>query len=583
MQRIELDNFRVFGTPAGFDLAPVTVLTGKNNSGKSSLIKAFLVLADYLEQDDQTVLRLDGPRASRHRISDWTNLKNWDSPNSENLILRYKQGEMQFSFEFEHSGTIANKTSSLPPRLHRFRIDIAGIDRMTLQSIGAGSAYQLDVSQKFIDYVAGTPKEQKKLREVATYAHQVSEQLHNLETLNSKLDSADQPEEFPRLLEQRQQLEAKVKNLQSLQAQGQKSAGLFFQAEVNPAKLSEHPTLGALIKAALEAYLMDNMPLDEVFTNFDIIAEYGLEEDEFGTVNPERLQQAKLDWQQKRSDETERRQLKLSAEQSERILFRFRSAIESAYFTVEHLSANRTHQARLYLTGAGHYSEINTIAESFQQFGQFTEGGAQEFLATWLSKFEIGESVDITLVDNVAIRIEIIKGTQRVNLADLGFGTGQVLAILLQIAALIQRQESGKEPNRIKYRLKLILIEEPEANLHPQFQSLLAELFAEMAKSRYRMQFVLETHSEYLIRSIQVLVKEGGKHAAFRRFITDGGSLKLVEENIELFKIYYLDKPSETNGHNYGHEMRLREDGIFMDEFGTGFLDESATLTFDLL
>lgn len=50
MQRIELDNFRVFGAPASFDLAPVTVLTGKNNSGKSSLIKAFLVLADYLTQ-----------------------------------------------------------------------------------------------------------------------------------------------------------------------------------------------------------------------------------------------------------------------------------------------------------------------------------------------------------------------------------------------------------------------------------------------------------------------------------------------------------------------------------------------------
>ena len=68
MQRITLDNFRVFGTEASFDLAPVTVLTGKNNSGKSSLIKAFLVLADYLEQDDQTVLRLDGRRAVKHKI-----------------------------------------------------------------------------------------------------------------------------------------------------------------------------------------------------------------------------------------------------------------------------------------------------------------------------------------------------------------------------------------------------------------------------------------------------------------------------------------------------------------------------------
>ena len=68
MQQIALENFRVFGSPASFDLAPLTVLTGRNNSGKSSLIKAFLVLADYLDQDDHTILRLDGPRAGRHRL-----------------------------------------------------------------------------------------------------------------------------------------------------------------------------------------------------------------------------------------------------------------------------------------------------------------------------------------------------------------------------------------------------------------------------------------------------------------------------------------------------------------------------------
>ena len=115
MQRIELDNFRVFGTLASFDLAPVTVLTGKNNSGKSSLIKAFLVLADYLEQEDQTVLRLDGPRASQHKISSFDYLKNRDN-DSAVVSLGYAIGDYEFRYEF------TQLLESEPAQLTQFRM-----------------------------------------------------------------------------------------------------------------------------------------------------------------------------------------------------------------------------------------------------------------------------------------------------------------------------------------------------------------------------------------------------------------------------------------------------------------------------
>lgn len=37
-----LENFRVFKDYTWFDFAPITILTGPNSSGKSSLIKALL-------------------------------------------------------------------------------------------------------------------------------------------------------------------------------------------------------------------------------------------------------------------------------------------------------------------------------------------------------------------------------------------------------------------------------------------------------------------------------------------------------------------------------------------------------------
>ena len=50
-----------------------------------------------------------------------------------------------------------------------------------------------------------------------------------------------------------------------------------------------------------------------------------------------------------------------------------------------------------------------------------------------------------------------------------------------------------------------MLLEEPEANLHPAFQSKLADLFSEVAVD-YEQQLIVETHSEYMVRKFQYLV-----------------------------------------------------------------------------
>ena len=54
--------------------------------------------------------------------------------------------------------------------------------------------------------------------------------------------------------------------------------------------------------------------------------------------------------------------------------------------------------------------------------------------------------------------------------------------------------------------MPIVIIEEPEMNLHPKYQSLLADLFLELSE-RYGFRFIIETHSEYMIRKTQVEVK----------------------------------------------------------------------------
>ncbi|MDD6701441.1 MAG: AAA family ATPase, partial [Bacteroidales bacterium] len=113
------------------------------------------------------------------------------------------------------------------------------------------------------------------------------------------------------------------------------------------------------------------------------------------------------------------------------------------------------------------------------------------------------------------------------------------------------------------YISKFIIIEEPEQNLHPRLQSKLADLFAAVAEDE-SYNFLVETHSEYLIRRTQVLVAE----------------MNLTEEELEKqnpFKVYYFPH----NGSAY--DMKYLPSGRFDNKFGEGFFDESAKWHLEIL
>ena len=81
----------------------------------------------------------------------------------------------------------------------------------------------------------------------------------------------------------------------------------------------------------------------------------------------------------------------------------------------------------------------------------------------------------------------------------------------------------------------------------------------------YGIHFIIETHSEYLIRRTQVLVAQ-------MKFTSN--------EEIEgtcPFTTYYVPK----NGEPYA--LGYRKDGLFKEDFGSGFYDEASNLAFEIL
>ena len=86
---------------------------------------------------------------------------------------------------------------------------------------------------------------------------------------------------------------------------------------------------------------------------------------------------------------------------------------------------------------------------------------------------------------------------------------------------------------------------------------MLTELFA-YVNSNFKIKFIIETHSEYMIRRSQVLVAEGGYK-----------NEKDLEENCP-FKVYYFPKEGDP------YDMEYSITGRFGKPFGKNFYDASA-------
>ena len=160
----------------------------------------------------------------------------------------------------------------------------------------------------------------------------------------------------------------------------------------------------------------------------------------------------------------------------------------------------------------------------------------------------------------------------------------------------------------------LTMLTEPEVGLHPRFQSLLAKIIVKglfndrgrkwtslnaeplvpvefepdedlsregedvvppqwvrgLTWRRNSPMTFIETHSEYLIRSLQLSVGQTFK-----------AEPQLSTQPIRGIKVFYIDM--DRNRVSTVKDMKLRHDGMLSERFGTGFFDESARLTMDLL
>lgn len=121
----------------------------------------------------------------------------------------------------------------------------------------------------------------------------------------------------------------------------------------------------------------------------------------------------------------------------------------------------------------------------------------EEYVATWLRKLGLIHSFKVEPIaeGSQLYRVTVRKaaGTADVLVTDVGFGVSQILPVLV----LCFYVPEGST----------VILEQPEIHLHPAVQAGLADVFIDAWKKR-RVQVVVESHSEHLLRRLQRRVAE---------------------------------------------------------------------------
>lgn len=542
MNQIGFTNFRKFQNFPTIDLGDITILVGGNNAGKSTLVKAMLLMRDFLKS------RVEGAN------------------NSENTNITFKP---HFSFDTEHvnvgdfyrafcrQSPHKEETISFTMKIEKFRflVEIRGerkpgvipeVSMIAVSDEDRNVSFTFDFSK--YQMIAQFGKENEvyndNLFNEKEFLQKENERLTiKIHELNKRLSDCRDFEMIAAIKLDIERALLELKKIQSeLEKKKKKQKKVDYTIRVNGT--------GAIDLYFYKGLHSGKFVVPELIKGF---AEFA----DDGTIGDKRSKTYK-------EEEANKVFLRGKIKEIMEIADDLESTLNKQ--VIEYIYAHSVYQDSVYANCANSSDYTKRAIHEFYTSRIFPGDDEFSLIEKWLNKFKIGESLKVvpfkgdnySLVifdkENPEITGEKKKGYPGgIDLADKGMGSIQIVILLLRLATLI-RKYKGQQLT--------ILLEEPEQNLHPALQSKLADLINDVC-TNYKLRFIVETHSEYLIRKSQVIVADENKKT------------NIIENR---FKVYYLPDDGTLP-----YEMEYRADGKFSNEFGTGFFDEANNLLFDIL
>lgn len=618
IKSISLNNFRIFDKMTKFELAPLTILTGANNSGKSSLIKALLLLADNAKKNGFKSLDFSD---DTHHLDSFEYVKNRDSNN--NLI----------SFAIDFAQVEFEELSHL--LYENFFMDTIKLQLTYKENGETGElvAYSIWVNETRLYEITKNIQNKHSLYiNLRLLLHKSDTDLEDLPETQFFINHTIISSESENLLLLDKIIEKYICNFEVVEAdytkRWQNSGDFFSKKRYESANIEDIHSL----------FLAENLFQENLFdgeNKFNRLLGDILTENE-KNLFPNYLAIPIIEIVIGSYFYRSRNYLREIED------FIYTNLVSIAKQTsLGYIECFKANSKRMYLNqfqGTG-FNEL-LLKASRTNF----RPEIQQFIIKWLKEFKIGDDFKLFRESGIATKVKIIRGRTELDLVDLGFGYTQIFPLILQIALYGQEQYVGvdrniskelkrrvdknrysiKEDGQIairnlsndygyifsddeRYKSKVfsindlfpyftILVEEPEANLHPKLQSKLADLFLDASDS-FGFQFIIETHSEYFIRRVQILVANRAKEIKEFQKMLNGREVTPVLEQVtntiiadhyqlspNSIRLYYFYEPDNVpKGCNQIEEITILPDGRLDKEFGEGFFDEATNLQIELL
>lgn len=555
---VGFSNFRVFNNPAFFELAPISIFTGTNSSGKSSVFKGLKLLNNNF--DNINFLRFSG---EGHKLGTYHLSK---SKNSKSDVIRYVLGlDNKYLLVIDYEPI--NQGNNENGYWKHFFITIGTENKKEY----APEELVLSVSQP--------DEEIPELRIFLNIRYLIKLVLEESKSLSLSASNSVFNGFLKKRKEEIQKWRGEIVSIDKLKA-------LIPSLDLDSAKsLSikiEEELLPKLSTRYIELHNKEVYSQEEK-SFYEILSEIRFPDNLQNVLCKSLLKTEKIDpgilFQLGDSSVVEVLNdtfvQEISKESKSKALY-FERGIKQAIKRIFYLESIRANSQRLY----SNQSQGTSFNELLLDLGsKWMYGEQNKFLKKWLQKMGIGDGLKISRIKGIATEVTIIKEEEEIDLIDLGYGVTQFLPILLFICSKLNIKEElsvisvqslfDEEDNvvdlqnLVRNEAALLLIEEPESNLHPRLQSLLADFFLDVAKT-FEVTLLIETHSEYLIRRLQVLTASG-------------------DLNSKDSVIYYLDGNIRSDHEKFIRKININPDGSLTNDFGTGFTDEATNWKMELL
>lgn len=506
---IAFKNFRRFQNFPMLQLGNITYMVGRNNSGKSTMVKALLLITDYLQNQLSDTFSFDNVVLEDANIVTFGRAKN-NISKEPTITFEYQLDE------FDIHIIISGQDENTKAKVNVLSVNDAktGINLNINYSKG-----NITVSKELIE---DEKVDDNKLNVIKQLEDSVSELQEELDAITDKTSK-----ESIELMTAHRKASEKLKDAKKLlpkenKLKGDKQYTLTYPlSDVLPYDNNDDN----LLRATIEKFIRHNEVLStkskKGIKNFDDVLE-----------------------------------LKRNSGHLTDFSNNITQSINRQYFYF--IGANPSKQSALFYLR----DKNNALAQAIHNFYQLTAGEKNNdetrFIKDWMEVFEVGVDFSINMQAGEAYEFKIFEEDSKtaVSLSDKGMGSLQAMTLILKIASLIRLSKKNK-----KYIT--VLVEEPELNLHPALQSKLSDFFHYVNKE-YKFNFIIETHSEYIVRRSQLLALENDY-------------LSNQELNPNPFSIFYFHKEDGP------YEMEYNNQGKFNRDFGPGFYDEAGSLTLKMI